>query len=610
MTSTRGLVWGWGVICALSVGACGGGGDTPVDASVEPPDTNASMDAGHDAAFVPVDAGPMCNGTPTGCESATDATSCSAIMGCAFGSCAGVPTDCHHILDMTTCGAVEGCTWNAPLCRGTPRACGTYTDVTTCNAQQGCTQGTSDVCSGSATLCTALTVASCTSQPGCSLGPPDAFVVPPDAWVAPPPDAWIAPPDAGCASATTTSSIPVHTVEPDHTAGGVRDLGSVHVRAESACGGTDVEATTDATGHLTLDLPDAGAPWAVTFAIAAHSAVSILDITNLAFTGDVRLETLDVPADVRHVASGTVTGAIASGHTLQVDCPDFETTTAMPGVPWSTGFYTGHQRPDAPLLFVALDLDASGRAVNLGSTAPMTRPTTDVSGISIAMPSPAATPTTNRIVVHGATTGVMAGAHSPVPFGVEHSYLDIPFFPYVLTGTAAFSTAGAAGADVVIDLTHFPGPLDVNLYGFQQTGAFGAVMNVWLTDTSTHDVTVAPVTTLTATGTSLGDLGAVGVGAGFDALVVHIGESTTDLPRWRVIADATSGAASIYRIPHLPTGVTLADIGLPAGSTTALPIYVHMNAGRPWTARGSNVSVWQYQYAIGGQYLTVSTAGR
>ncbi len=609
MTSTERWVWGCGVVCALSMSACGGGVATPMDASVDRPDAFAPMDAGHDAAFVPVDAGPSCNGTPTSCPSASDATDCNAIMGCAFGSCFGAPTDCHHILDMTSCAGVEGCTWNAPLCLGTPRACGSYADATTCNAQPGCTQGTTAMCSGSATLCTALLLSACTSQPGCSIGPPDAFVAPPDAWVAPRPDAWVAPPDAGCASATTTTSIAVHTVEPDHNVGGVRDLGSVHVRAESACGATDVEATTDTTGHLTLDLPDAGAPWAVTFAIAAHSAVSILDITHVGFDGDVRLETLDVPADVRHAVSGTVTGAIASGHTLQVDCPDFETTTARPGIAWSSAFYTGHQRPDAPMIFVALDRDASGRAVNIGSTAPMVRPAIDVSGINIAMPSPAVTPTTDHIIVHGAVTGVMGGASSPVAFGVEHSYLDIPFFPYVLTGTATI-VAGATLGRVDIDLTHFPGPLDVNLYGFQQTGASGAVMNVWLTDTSTHSITVQPVTTLEATGSSLADLGALGVGGGFDALVVHIGESVTDLPRWRVIADATSGSAMIYRIPHLPTGVTLADIGLAGGSTTALPIYVHMNAGRPWTARGSNVSIWQYEYAIGGQYLTVSTAGR
>lgn len=603
-------VWGLGWVVATAVAACGGGGTPGDDASAPVDAFVASMDAGHDAARVPVDAGPRCQGVPHSCDGTTDARSCAAILGCGYGLCAGAPVDCHRILDRTGCLGTEGCSWDGAICTGTPATCGSHSDATSCAGQPGCTYGTSATCSGTAMRCDLLTSAECETQPGCVLGTPDAFVPPPDAWTPPPPDAWVAPPDVGCTMGSTTTSVAVHTVEPDHAAGGVRDLAGVHVRAESACGGTDVEAVSDSTGHLTLDLADGGAPWAVTFAIAGHSATSVLDVTRIGFDGDVRLETLDVPADARHVASGSVTGTLASGHHFLVDCPDFETTTPAPGGAWSSGFYTGHEMPDPPLLFVALDLDASGRATNLGSVAPRTRPTTDVSGVTIAMPSPAATAQSDHVVVHLPSSGLTSGWSAPTMFGIEHAYLDIPYFPYVVAGTGTF-VAGPGANDLQMDLVHFPGALDVDLYGFQVTAAGGAVLNVWLLDPTTHTETIPAASELVATGTSLGELGLRATGSGWDALVVHIGETPTALPRWRVIADASSGMVDVFRIPHLPTGVTLADIGLvPGSSTTALPILVVTNGVRPWTARGSNVSIWQYRYALGGMYQNLSATGR
>ena len=53
--------------------------------------------------------------------------------------------------------------------------------------------------------------------------------------------------------------------------------------------------------------------------------------------------------------------------------------------------------------------------------------------------------------------------------------------------------------------------------------------------------------------------------------------------RWRVFATASAGAAQIDALPHLPSAVTLADIGLGAATTQFVPRYVRMQTGRAWS---------------------------
>ena len=603
MTSTRAIVG----VCAFVFASSGcGGGDAPMlimnDAARPMPDMGATpMDAARPDAWTPppVDAGPTCMGAPASCASATDMTSCTAIQGCAFGACAGAPPDCHRLVMMTTCAAVEGCVWNG-ICRGTARACGTYADMTGCATQMSCAWGTTSVCSGTSAPCSTFTAAQCLAQPGCSFTPPDAWVAPPDAWVP--------PPDANCTTGGSTTTIALHTITPDLTLGGVHDLAAVHVHAESACG-TDMQLVTDASGALSLVLPDSGAPWDVTLAKAGYAAVSLIDITHMGFAGDVRLDPLMIGgATTMYATSGSVTGTIGAGSTLQIDNYDFDTMTANAAHAFSSHFYVGYEQPAPPLRFVALELSGSGSALNLGSAAPIARPSGPVTGVTIAMPSPAAASMLNHVTIHLPTTGITSPPHA-TSFGAEHALLDTSNFPFVLTGSAIVTAVGGDPSNLDLAITHFPGALDVNVTGI--TNATGsAILNVLVTDLSDHTITVPPVTVLTSAGTSFADLSVFGAGVGYDVLILHLGESTTERPHWRVFADARSGTGTIDRLPHLPSGVTIGDIGLSAATTSYLPLYVHMQTGRAWTTEALNRAVPQYAWSVGTTYQTISTAGR
>jgi hypothetical protein len=210
------------------------------------------------------------------------------------------------------------------------------------------------------------------------------------------------------------------------------------------------------------------------------------------------------------------------------------------------------------------------------------------------------------VLVHLPTTGLGSGG-AVTAIGAEHARLDLPSAPYVLTGSNVIRNVGSADYDLAV--THFPGALDVNLTGLGST-ASGTQLNVIVTDVADHTITVPSLTDLTLGGSSFADLSASSAGAGYEVLGLHIGESMTDRPHWRVYAQTGTGTRAILALPHLPSGVTLADIGLGAPSTTVIPLAIHMQSGRAWTTEALNHAVWQYAYAIGTSYTTVSTAGR
>jgi hypothetical protein len=459
--------------------------------------------------------------------------------------------------------------------------------------------------------------------------PNDAFTSPdatlPDAFTSPDaalsPDAW-PPYDATCAAPPGSTTIVLHSVAPDPVAGGIRDLAHVHVHAESGCG-TDMQLQTDATGHLTLDLPNAGAPWAVTLALAGYAAVSVLDITTIAFEGDVRLDPITpTPAPVTYLAQGTV-GGIAAGNHATVDCFDSGTGTE-PTAPFYfySHFQVGEEAPNPPLQFVALEWSPSPlpTLLNIGSTGPMTRPAADLpTAITIAMSSPPPTPVVSHVVVHLPTTGITAPASNVNAFPAQHALFDLPNAPTMVTGALDVRQHAYPVPDFDIAITHFPGPWDVNRTGLWATAAPDTWIDVNITDITDHEVTVPPVTELTATGTSFDTLAARATGAGYDLLVLSLGEGMyAPRPRWRVYATTSSGAARIDGLPHLPSAVTLADIGLGAATTSFVTRYVRMHTGRGWTTEGLWAQVccgryggaWQQAWSVSTGYSTISTAGR
>lgn len=558
-------------------------------------DAGPGRDSGPPTDSGPMDAGPppiVCVGTPTACAALPTAPECATVQGCAFSQCAGFAVACERNPSQASCVAELGCVWSGTACTGVARECGTFLDMPTCQPQPGCTWSTRAQCRGTATACTALPDATCELQPGCLVNRPDAG----------PPDA--GPPDAGCMSgAIGSTTLVIHTVTAA-MGGGTSDLGSVAVRAEGPCAGTAIEMSTDASGDLSLDLPNAGAPWAITFAHAGYSAVSIMDVTNIGFGGDVRLDRVTVPVYAEYSASGTVGGSIGIGNVVQVDTFDFGATIAGGGGVWSSTFdLAPAPNPAPPLTFVALELDATGRALNFASSTARSRTTTPVSGVALVMPSPAATVTETRIVYHLPTSGIAVASSPLVSFDVTHALMDLAQFPYAIAGSQTIETGATAG-DVTQVIRHFGGELDANFAGFQIQGVSG-IINVIATDLTDHEVTVPPIDSLGISGTSLGGLGASASGSGYDVLIIHIGETDTEDPHWRIIADATSGSAAIASAPRLPSTVSFADIGI-AGTTTAIPLYVRMQTARAWSVQGMNQTSPEYAYAGGGSYVGLS----
>lgn len=566
------------------------------------PPTDAGMDAGRVDAAEPPDLGPppaRCVGSPTPCVSFATAPECETAMGCAFSQCGGFAVACDTNPSESFCRMEPGCVWSGTACGGSPQPCGTFADSAACAMQAGCVWSARAQCRGTATPCESLTAATCTTQPGCGVEIPDAG----------PPD--LGPPDAGCmGGAAGTTTLSLHTVT-WAMAGGTMALGNVAVRADGPCAAAPIEMNTDAGGNLSLDLPNSGAPWSVTFARAGYSAISIMDVTNVGFDGDVQLDPVARPTYVEPGASGTVTGTVGIGNSVQVDTYDFDTTNTGPGGTWASTFSLAPApNPAPPLVFVALELDATGRAVNFAVSGEQPRTASPVTGVAIALPAPAVGAIETRVTYHLPMTGIVDYTGSLVPFSVEHALLDVAQNPYVIVGSDTLS-ADVTPGDVTFTIRHFAGAFDANFTGFQIGSASGlGIMNVLLTDIRDHEVTIPPIVSLGIAGGSLVDLAATGVGDGFDVLIVHIGETDVEDPHWRVFADARSGSATIASVPQLPSSVSLADIGIVGGFTSVLPLYVKLQTGRGWSTQGMNQAIPRYAYAGGGSYVTLSTAGR
>jgi hypothetical protein len=577
-------------VALLSLSVVPGCGSPPAevpDAAVDDAG-GIEMDAGPIDAAIPI----VCVGAPAPCATLATDTDCRTEIGCAWSQCAGFAVACDHNPTEVTCMADIGCVWSGTECSGVARDCGTFPESGSCGDQPGCTWSTRAQCRGTAVLCATFSAAVCESQPGCLVDRPDAGPV----------DS--GPPDANCMSgATGSTTLAIHTVTAA-MAGGTMDLADVAVRAEGPCAGSAIEMSTDASGVLSLDLPNAGAPWSITFARAGYSAISIIDVTNIGFDGDVRLDPLEPASFSGYDASGVVTGSIGIGGSVQVDTYDFVTTNAGAGGTWSSMYYLAPApAPAPPLVFVALELDGTGRAVNFVASTEQPRTGAAATGIAMVLPTPAATAIETRITYHLPTSGIADASGTLLPFGVEHALLDASQSPYVLVGSETIETGPGAG-DATLVVRHFGGPLDANFTGFQIQGTTG-VINVLVTDITDHEVSVPPITALGVAGTTLGALDATGVGDGYDVLAVHIGESESDDPRWRVFADASGGSGAITTVPQLPSSVSLADIGLPDTVTFVIPLYIRMQNGRAWSTQGLNNAAPEYAYAGGANYTMV-----
>lgn len=158
------------LLFALVLAGCGDA-PTPDEGGL---DASTPIDA-----YVPPDAGPVCEGTPPRCDTHATADACSA-AGCRRFPCSGTPTRCIYHDTNTDCVAATGCWWSYELhrCEGDPDSCGAHPDRNHC-LWSGCDWSDDAPCTGEPRPCASLSASECLVAPGCSpvgasdAGPPD-----------------------------------------------------------------------------------------------------------------------------------------------------------------------------------------------------------------------------------------------------------------------------------------------------------------------------------------------------------------------------------------------------------------------------------------------------
>lgn len=564
--------------CSFSIAACDSppegmdaGRDTPPppDVPMELPDSPTVLSE--------------CLGMPTPCGTLANAE-CSTVLGCSLSVCRGFPVNCDRIGMETPCVAQLGCSWTGSTCIGTAAQC-TPLLATECAVQMGCTPGP-ERCGGTAIDCELLPRSMCLSQPGC-MEPPDAGV------------------DAGPVDA------PPLPCEPGSTEISLRVVGSageplagVAVRAQGESCGVGFEETTGADGRVTFMVDEALGPWSVTAAQAGRAAVSVLDVLSFPFEGDLRLDPATPEVFTPFSSSGTLSGSVGVGNNVQIDAADFETIIGA-GATWASQHYVGPT--PVPLQFVAVELDTMGDAVNFAASPSSARPSGVVSGVALALPTPAATAREHRLIVERPSAGILADA-APTALGSAHHVLDLPSEPFISVGSARWDLAAEVPTLVVRDFA----PVPANWVIASLQGSY--LVNVYLPGlTADATYTVGQLEELAwGFGFTFGDATATARGDGFGYAAMHLGEDASRASAWRVFATIPAdGTVRNMAIPFLPSTVTLTDIGMPEGFASVLLIAIETDDGvTPWTLPNANSGVRGYRATAAGGYTGLETTGR
>lgn len=396
-------------------------------------------------------------------------------------------------------------------------------------------------------------------------------------------------------------------------------LAGARVRAEGRSCSDVIEATSGADGSVTLMVDRAGRPWAITAAMPGHRVVSVLHADTVGSgdaidLGDIQLDVAPDPAISAFPASGTLTGSVGVGNTVRLDGFGFA-TLASTSATWTSEHYA-FAGLDTPTRFAAVEVDPMGRAVNIGITPEGTRPAGPLTGVALALPSPAEVPREHTIRIQLSPAESLAGM-APATVDLLHVQ-DGPFEPYVYVGSAIWGPpTGVPGAfDVVVrDFAVLPGNWLVARFESPLTGR---VLNVLVDDVSA-DATISvagpgSLEWLTPDRTYGGLSAGVVDGGDFGYVALHLGESGTgDPPIWRVFAPMSPGvrAGSDVWVPQLPTGMTLAGLGLGAPREGLLmAIYMQSGSEPPWSLQARNQSVRGYRATLAGAYEVLDPSGR
>ncbi|MBK8694203.1 MAG: hypothetical protein IPN17_18440 [Deltaproteobacteria bacterium] len=382
----------------------------------------------------------------------------------------------------------------------------------------------------------------------------------------------------------------------------VRPLRGVTIRAVGG-DAMPVEAVTDEAGEAAMDLPTRGGPWTLTAARRGFSAVSIVGLTE-APDGVIRL---DAPIDFGEGGGvrleGTITGAARDAF---VWFDALNTDLSMPLSPGQTSFQTLYylEFPELPLAVTALEL-VDGHATRIARSQALVRDGSPRDGVTVTLPAapsgfrtvtvPIATPAPSSIAGVG-----LRGDPTPRVWQLDTQYQRST----VSVGVARLAVTPSA---IEANFEVVDGELAPNL-GAVRFEADAVTTNLFVHRfDGAERLSVPNVTALDASGDSLGALTVQASADGADAFGLFLSPSIDAAPRWRCFF--LPGALPA-RLPDLPAGVTLADIGLGARSVNVATIAFWMHAGRVWATPNSDGPVLGYGATVTGVYRTVSNAWR
>jgi hypothetical protein len=544
------LVWIAAAGCGDATAARDGGAPTD-GTTVVPPDART----------------PACIGSLGDCTSMTIET-CEAVPGCIVTACVGFPVACDR-REEDECTAELGCAWDGSACTGMASPCALFTP---CTRQPGCATGGSASCRGSATACSALPIDECEAHPGCGLDP--------------------------CSPKSGVAAFELRVVAGP---GAATPLEAALVRAETACSGDVVEVETAADGTARLELDRARGTWNLTVAKRGHTAVSIVAVSDFALDGDIRLDRLDAGAQQTvHSISGYVTGATA---TVEIAGFDVEGASIMPGGGWGGRYVAGPHNAGLPVRVLAIARDARGLPTNV-AVAEVPRTASEIVGVELAFPDPPV-PVTETVFHTVLDPTSFVGAPNLVYNSEGYAFQWAGAFDgqEIVSGD---SFAEILGSELIVTARHFAAP--------GQSDVVGAVFGQDSTMTrlvvhhhfSGPDPIVVGGGTFSTEGTTLGDFTVHSQGlAGHDALEIQL-ERGESVAAWRIFAPTLP---PIVTVPHLPSGLTLADIGV-IGETTAFVRLTKMAVGRPWSAPSLPSASAHTSYVIGQTQIPLSSAGR
>jgi hypothetical protein len=253
-----------------------------------------------------------------------------------------------------------------------------------------------------------------------------------------------------------------------------------------------------------------------------------------------------------------------------VDGPDLvtgQTTMAT----YSETFTSG--TPFGALPFTAIEVDPAGALVNGVSVSGFTRGLADIQGANVTLPSPAPAVIAVTLTLQLPTTGLLVGGASttiawtgPSAPGNTAILLRDATRPFGRSGT----TVGVgtldppAGGQVAWHVQSLAGPLAPTL-GVAVLHAPGLVARILPRSFADgRSIEVGAVAALEASGTNLGDVVVTEAATGYDTLAFQAyGAGAVPDIAW--VCVASPGAPIAARgFPHLPSSVSLADLGVQA----------------------------------------------